>query len=88
MAVITSLGDVNDAYKEVSGTMNDIKDIGYDTLESKLESLGRKAETEILNPIGEAALPLLKKGIDEAGSAIDVIGKRISPQKTVLQEFI
>lgn len=88
MAVITSLGDVNDAYKEVSGTMNDIKDIGYDTLESKLESLGRKAETEILNPIGEAALPLLKKGIDAAGSAIDVIGKRISPQKTVLQEFI
>ena len=88
MAVITSLGDVNDAYKEVNGTMNDIKDIGYDTLESKLESLGRKAKTEILNPIGEAALPLLEKGIDLAGSAIDAVGKRISPQKTVLQEFI
>lgn len=88
MAVITSLGDVNDAYKEVNGTMNDIKDIGYDTLESKLETLGRKAKTEILNPIGEAALPLLEKGIDLAGSAIDAVGKRISPQKTVLQEFI
>lgn len=88
MAVITSLGDVNDAYKEVNGTMNEIKDIGYDTLESKLESLGRKAKTEILNPIGETALPLLEKGIDLAGSAIDAVGKRISPQKTVLQEFI
>lgn len=88
MAVITSLGDVNDAYKEVNGTMNDIKDIGYDTLESKLESLGRKAKTEILNPIGEVALPLLEKGIDLTGSAIDAVGKRISPQKTVLQEFI
>lgn len=41
MAVITSLGDVNDAYKEVSGTMNDIKDIGYDTLESKLTCCAR-----------------------------------------------
>ena len=28
MAVITSLGDVNDAYKEVSGTMNDTCHVG------------------------------------------------------------
>lgn len=88
MDVIASLGDVNDAYKDVGGTMESIKDIAYDTLESKLESLGRKAKTEILTPLGEKALPLIEKGIETAGKAVDAIAGKINPQKTVLQEFI
>ena len=49
MAVITALGDVNDAYKDVGGTMESIKEISYDSVESKLESLGRKTKQKSSN---------------------------------------
>ncbi len=42
MDVIRSLTEVNDAYKNVNGTMESIKEISYDSVESKLESLGEK----------------------------------------------
>ena len=88
MDIITSLGNVNEAYKDVGGTMEDIKKISYDTLESDLESLGRKVHTEILQPIGEQALPLLQKGAETAGDVIDTIGEKINRPKSALKSFI
>lgn len=87
MAVITALGNVNDAYSDVGGTMESIKDISYDSVENKLEALGRKTKTEILSPIGEKALPLINKGIDAVGKVLDSIAEKINPPKTALQEF-
>ena len=87
MAVITALGDVNDAYKDVGGTMESIKEISYDSVENKLEALGRKAKTEILSPIGEKALPLINEGIDAVGKVLDGVAEKINPPKTALQEF-
>lgn len=88
MDIITSLGNVNEAYKDVGGTMEDIKKISYDTLESDLESLGRKVHTEILQPIGEQALPLLQKGAETAGDVIDTIGEKINRPESALKSFI
>lgn len=87
MDVIRSLTEVNDAYKNVNGTMKSIKEISYDSVESKLESLGRKVKTEILEPIADDALPLIDKGIDAVGKVLDGIAEKINPPKTALEEF-
>lgn len=87
MDVIRSLTEVNDAYKNVNGTMESIKEISYDSVESKLESLGRKVKTEILEPIADDALPLIDKGIDAVGKVLDGIAEKINPPKTALEEF-
>lgn len=87
MAVITALGDVNDAYKDVGGTMESIKEISYDGVESKLESLGRKTKTEILEPIADNALPAIDKALDGVGKILDAVAEKINPPKTALEEF-
>lgn len=87
MNIITSLGDVNETYKDVYGTMEELKEINYDTLENRLQSLGRKAQTEILDPIGQKALPIIEKGLDAVGKVMDGTAKKINPPKTALQEF-
>ena len=87
MDVIRSLTEVNDAYKNVNGTMESIKEISYDSVESKLESLGRKVKTEILEPIADDALPLIDKGIDAVGKVLDGVAEKINPPKTALEEF-
>lgn len=87
MSVITALGDVNDAYKDVGGTMESIKEISYDSVESKLESLGRKTKTEILEPIADNALPAIDKALDGVGKILDAVAEKINPSKTALEEF-
>lgn len=87
MSVITALGDVNDAYADVGGTMESIKDISYDSVENKLEALGRKTKTEILSPIGEKALPLINKGLDATEKMLDGLAEKVNPPKTALEEF-
>lgn len=87
MSVITALGDVNDAYKDVGGTMEYIKEINYDSVESKLESLGRKTKTEILEPIADNALPAIDKALDGVGKILDAVAEKINPPKTALEEF-
>lgn len=87
MSVITALGDVNDAYADVGGTMESIKDISYDSVESKLESLGRKTKTEILEPVADNALPAINKALDGVGKILDAIAEKINPPKTALEEF-
>ena len=87
MSVIAALGDVNDAYADVGGTMESIKDISYDSVENKLEALGRKTKTEILSPIGEKAIPLINKGLDAAEKVLDGLAEKVNPPKTALEEF-
>lgn len=87
MDVIRSLTEVNDAYKNVDGTMESIKEISYDSVESKLESLGRKVKTEILEPIADDALPVIDKALDGIGKILDGIAEKVNPPKTALEEF-
>lgn len=59
--VIKSLGNVNKSYKNVKGSMEKIKDIKYDDVESDWASLGRTVQTDVINPIGKSLFPEVKK---------------------------
>lgn len=61
MKVIKSLGNVNKNYKNVKGSMEKIKDIKYDDVESDWTSLGRTVQTDVINPIGKSLFPEVKK---------------------------
>ncbi len=73
MAVITSLNKVNDSYKNVQGTMEEIKNIKYDTLESRYKQLGKSFVTNIGTPIAEKALPAIEKGLEVTTEHLDEI---------------
>ena len=73
MKVITSLADTNTAYEDVKGTMEEIKDIKYDTLESRFQQLGKKFQTEVGTPIAEEILPKLEEGLDAVIDNMDVL---------------
>ena len=64
MKVITSLNETNTDYDNVKGTMESIKDIKYDTLESRFTQLGKKFQTQVGVPIAEKALPAIEDGLD------------------------
>lgn len=73
LAVISSLGDVNDAYKDVRGTMKEIQEVRYDTLINKYEQLGRKVQTELITPVAENFLPLAESGIELLTENMDLL---------------
>lgn len=64
MKVITSLNDANDAYKDVKGSMEDLKNVKYDSLTNKYKTLGRTFQTEVAAPIIKEFLPAAEKGIE------------------------
>lgn len=73
LKVITSLGDVNDSYKDVEGSMQKIKDIKYDDVESDWEELGRTIQTDIIKPIGKSLFPEVKSLCDFTSKHTDKI---------------
>lgn len=73
LKVITSLGDVNDSYKDVEGSMQKIKDTKYDDVESDWESLGRTIKTDVINPVGKSLFPEVKKLCDFTSKNTDKI---------------
>lgn len=73
MKVITSLANTNTAYEDVKGTMEEIKDIKYDTLESRIQQLGKKIQTEVGAPIAEDIMPKLEDGLDAIIDNMDVL---------------
>lgn len=60
MKVIEALNNVNDTYKDVAGTMQEINDIQYNDAGSQIEALGRQFEVDILQPIVEDVTPNIK----------------------------
>lgn len=71
LKVITSLGDVNDSYKDVEGSMQKIKDIKYDDVESDWENIGRVVQTDLIQPIGKELYPVAKKAIKWTSEHLD-----------------
>ena len=64
MKVIKSLGNVNKNYKNVKGSMEKIKDIKYDDVETDWASLGRTVQTDVINPIGKSLSPRQKNFVN------------------------
>lgn len=63
MKVIESLNNVNDTYKNVAGTMQEINDIQYDDIGSQIEAIGRQFEVDILQPLVEDVTPAVENAI-------------------------
>ena len=71
--IITSLDDVNTKFSDVKGTMDEVNDIEYDDLGNRLESLGRKVQTEIINPAVEEFYPEAEDFIDWVADNLDTL---------------
>lgn len=65
LKVIRSLGDVNENYKSVKGTMEDIKKVKYDDLQNDMSSLGRTIQIDIIKPVLDKGLPKIRKAVKE-----------------------
>ena len=73
MKVITSLTEVNDKYKDVKGSMNDLKNVRTDSLQNQYKKLGRTLQTEILQPLAKKILPVAKEGLEFIADNLDKI---------------
>lgn len=71
MKVITSLNNVNNTYKNVHGTMEEIKDIKYDTLSNQWKTVGRSFQQDIAIPIVGKALPAAEKTVAFIGDHLE-----------------
>ncbi|MGO5442874.1 phage tail tape measure protein [Faecalimonas sp. LCP19S3_D12] len=73
MKVITSLNNVNNTYKNVHGTMEDIKKIKYDSVSNQWKMLGRTFQTDVMQPILVKFLPTAQKGMKALADNIETI---------------
>lgn len=73
MKVITSLNNVNNNYKNVQGTMEEIKNIKYDSVSNQWKVLGRTFQTDVMQPILVKFLPAAQKGMEVLSDNIDTI---------------
>ena len=73
MSVITSLTNVNDTFKDVKGTMEEVNDVKYDDVGNRFEALGRKMQTEVIEPLGQKLLPYAEKFVDYCINNLDDI---------------
>lgn len=72
---------------EISATkdaMQDVIDLKYDDIGSRLEKVGRKAKTEIVEPLVEKYLPKVEKGIEWVSENMDEIILTIENVGTVI----
>lgn len=82
---------------EISSTkeaMQEVIDLKYDDLGSRIEAVGRKAKTEIAEPLIEKYMPKIEKGLefvtenlDEIISTAEVVGKVIVTAFAVKKVF-
>lgn len=70
---VESLTSVGNEFDNVNGKMKEINKIKYDTVESKLSSLGRTAKTEVIGPIVEDALPVIEHGVEWLSNNIPLV---------------
>lgn len=73
MKVITSLNNVNNTYKNVQGTMEEVKNIRYDSMANQWKSLGRTFQTDVMSPMLQEFLPAAKSGLEFLTDNIDRI---------------
>lgn len=73
MKVITSLNNVNDTYKDVHGTMEEVKNINYSGVANQWKSLGRTFQTDVIHPVLQEFLPAAESGLEFLTDNIDGI---------------
>lgn len=73
LKVVKSLTTVGNTFDNVSGSMEDMKNIRYDDVGTQFTELGRKLQMELLKPLAEKALPYFQKLGDYAVENLDKI---------------
>lgn len=73
LAVVKSLTSVGDEFDNVSGKMEEIKDIKYDDVATELKTLGRTVQTDILLPLIQEAMPKIKEGVTWVKDNLDTL---------------
>lgn len=73
MAIITSLDDINDTYKDVHGSMESLKEVRYDSITNEYKKLGRTMQTDVIEPVLKKFLPVAQKGMKLLADNIDTI---------------
>lgn len=63
MQVIASLNQTNNTYSNVKGTMESIKEIKYDDVNSQITELGRNIQMQFIDQL-EKGLPVVKEGLE------------------------
>ncbi len=70
---VKALMEINGTANLTKDSMQKIKDIKYDDVESDWESLGRTIKTDVINPIGKSLFPEVKKLCDFTSKHTDKI---------------
>lgn len=65
MKVITSLYNVNDTFKDVKGTMDDVNKTNYQQSQDEIKKLGRTLQTDLLVPLANKLLPEINKYVKQ-----------------------
>ena len=61
---VESLTSVGDEFSDVSGKMQQINTVRYDTAENRIKTLGKQLQSDFVEPIVKDALPVLEGGVD------------------------
>lgn len=70
MNVITSMANIKKEFDGTKKTMEEIKDVKYDTLGAAFQGIGRQLYTGFVLPLGDALLPTLQTLSSYASTAI------------------
>ncbi|WP_290148344.1 phage tail tape measure protein [uncultured Dubosiella sp.] len=73
LAVVGSLTSVGNELDDVNGKMDELKQQRYDDVQSQLEGLGRQIQMDVITPIAETLLPLLKDVISFVSSNLPAL---------------
>lgn len=73
LKVVKSLKSTGNSFKNVKGTMEEMKNIRYDDVGTQFKQLGRTLMNELVKPLAEKALPQFEKLADGAIKNIDKI---------------
>lgn len=87
MDVLVALNDVNDAYKDVQGTMDDLADVKYSDLGNAVDQLGASIQEHLVAPLADVAIPALTALANGAADAIDGIADAVTPVKNEMEEL-
>lgn len=73
LKVIKSLTSVGDNFKDVKGTMEDVKKVKYGDVKSEFIQLGRTIQTDVFMPLMQKALPAAKEFVKFCTTNLDTI---------------
>lgn len=73
LKVVSSLTSTGEAFTDVKGKMESVKDIKYDNVTSQLSEIGRTIKMDIVTPLAEKLLPKVKEILEYVSNNLPTI---------------